>query len=63
MNNRLTQLSFIIGFFFSVVAVILLAGYFMSEALASSLNLFAGIVFLIFGLLIMLIKQRIAPGD
>jgi len=62
MQNRLTQLSFIIGLFFSIVAVILLTGYFMSDALASSLNLFAGIAFLIFGLLMMLVKQKLTPG-
>ena len=62
MQNRLTQLSFIIGLFFSIVAVILLTGYFMSDALASSLNLFAGITFLIFGLLMMLVKQKLTPG-
>lgn len=60
MQNRLTQLSFIIGLFFFIVAVILLAGYFLSDILASSLNLYAGIVFSIFGLLMMLAKERIS---
>ena len=62
MRNRLTQLSFIIGLFFSIVALILLVGYFISDGLASSLNLFAGITFLIFGLLMMLVKQKLTPG-
>ena len=58
MNERLTQLSFIIGLFFRFVAVILLIGYFISSLLTTFLNLYAGIVFLIFGLMMMLIKSK-----
>lgn len=56
MINRLAQLSFIIGFFFTIVAVILLTGYFTSDALSSPLNMYAAIAFLIFGLVMMLVK-------
>jgi len=56
MLNRLTQLSFIIGVFFTIVAIILLTGFFVSALLSSFLNLYAGIAFLIFGLIMMLIK-------
>lgn len=62
MLNRLAQLSFIIGLFFTVVSVILLLGYFMSDVLSSSLNLYAGITFLVFGLMMMLIKPK-ATGE
>ncbi|HEY2728010.1 MAG TPA: hypothetical protein VGI61_12610 [Parafilimonas sp.] len=58
MLNRLTQLSFTIGLFFTVVSVILLIGYFISDALSSTLNMYAGITFLVFGLLMMLIKGK-----
>lgn len=58
MMNRLTQLSFIIGLFFTIVAVILLIGYFISTLLSSFLNLYAGVVFLIFGLMMMLIQPK-----
>jgi hypothetical protein len=56
MFNRLTQLSFIIGVFFTIVAIILLIGFFASALLSSFLNLYAGIAFLIFGLIMMLVK-------
>ncbi len=58
MLNRLAQLSFIIGLFFTIVSVILLLGYFISDVLSSSLNLYAGITFLVFGLMMMLIKPK-----
>lgn len=55
MLNRLTQLSFIIGAFFSVVALILMVGYYTSPLLSSALNIYAGIVFLLFGLMMIFI--------
>jgi putative Mn2+ efflux pump MntP len=58
MFNRLTQLSFIIGLFFTIVAIILLVGYFSSALLSSFLNLYAAIVFLIFGLMMIIIKPN-----
>jgi hypothetical protein len=58
MLNRLAQLSFTIGLFFTIVSVILLVGYFISNVLSSLLNLYAGITFLVFGLMMMLIKPK-----
>ncbi|MEP6681957.1 MAG: hypothetical protein ABJA35_01810 [Parafilimonas sp.] len=58
MFNRLTQLSFTIGLFFTIVSAILLIGYFTSDTLSSPLNMYAGIAFLIFGLLMMFIKPK-----
>ena len=49
MLKRLNNLSFIIGLFFTLVAVILLAGYALSSRLSSSLNLYTGLIFLVFG--------------
>lgn len=53
MQKRFTSLSFIIGLFFLLVAIILLSGFFISSLLASAINLYAGISFLLFGLLMM----------
>ena len=58
MFKHLTQLSFTIGLFFTIVSVILLIGYFVSDALSSPLNMYAGITFLVFGLMMMLIRSN-----
>ena len=58
MNQRLTSLSFIIGLFFLLVALILLIGYFVSALLADVMNLYAGIAFLLFGLCMTLIPSQ-----
>jgi len=50
MPKRITELSFIIGLFFTIVSLILLVGYFTSPLLSSGKNMYAGIVFLVFGL-------------
>ena len=58
MNKHITSLSFIIGLFFLLVAFILLIGYFVSALLAHSVNLYAGIIFLLFGLFMMTINPQ-----
>ena len=58
MINRLTQLSFIIGLFFAIVGIILGAGYYLAPLLSSPLNLYAGIVFLLFGLFMIFITPK-----
>lgn len=58
MLSRITKLNFIIGLFFTLVAVILLVGYFVSRELASDKNLYTGIVFIVFGLFMMLITPK-----
>jgi hypothetical protein len=50
MHKRYTSLSFIIGLFFLIVSIILLIGYFTSDVLSLSINLYAGIVFLLFAI-------------
>jgi hypothetical protein len=50
MLKRFNDLSFVIGLFFFLVSLILLVGYFVSEQLASGVNLYTGVVFFIFGL-------------
>lgn len=58
MYKRFSELSFVIGLFFLIVSVILLLGNFLSEALASRYNLYAGIFFLIFGTIMMYWKKK-----
>ena len=58
MLSRITKLSFIIGLFFTIVSLILLIGRFITNDLASNENLYTGIVFLIFGLIMMIITPK-----
>jgi hypothetical protein len=63
MLKRINELSFVIGLFFTLVAIILIAGYLLVEALASKINLYTGIVFLVFGLLMIVIRTKAKYGD
>ena len=58
MYKRLNELNFVIGLFFTIVSIILLAGNFLSKELSGSINLYTGIVFLIFGLFMITIKGK-----
>jgi uncharacterized membrane protein YesL len=58
MLKRINELSFVIGLFFTLVAIILIAGYFLSAQLSSPINLYTGIVFLVFGLAMVFIRVR-----
>ena len=58
MQERFTSLSFIIGLFFVLVALILLLGYLLSALLSAAINLYAGIAFLLFGFFMMSVKQK-----
>ena len=52
MFNRLNNLSFVIGLFFTIVSLVLLANIFVMN-LTDWLTLYTTITFLIFGLLMM----------
>lgn len=57
MYKKFSQLSFVIGLFFTIVAIILLInGLLSNEGMSMTVN--AAIVFLIFGIIMMLIKNR-----
>lgn len=58
MNKRFTSLSFIIGWFFLLVALILLTGYSVSDLMTDAVNLYAGIAFLLFGLFMVSRKMQ-----
>ena len=56
MYKRLNELSFVIGLFFTLVSLILLAGSLFSSGPASSLTVSSAIVFLVFGVVMILIR-------
>lgn len=58
MVKRSSQLSFIIGLFFILVALILLAGYLFSKPLRAGMNLYAGLAFLAFGTAMLFVKEE-----
>jgi putative Ca2+/H+ antiporter (TMEM165/GDT1 family) len=58
MLKRLNDLSFVIGLFFTVVSLILLVGYFTSKLLSANINLYTGIVFLVFGLFMIFVRGK-----
>lgn len=58
MLKRINELSFVIGLFFTLVAIILLAGYFLVEKLSANINLYTGIAFLIFGVAMIFIRSK-----
>lgn len=51
MYKKLNNLGFIIGLFFIIVSLILIIGSLFSSVLATKLNLYTAVVFLIFGIL------------
>lgn len=63
MPKRVTELSFIIGLFFTIVSLILLIGYFTSELLSSTKNMYAGVAFLVFGLFMIFITKEEKAGS
>lgn len=58
MYEKFNQLSFVIGFFFTLVALVLLLGYFFASALTHAINLYTGIVLLVFGLVMINLKSE-----
>ncbi len=58
MYKRLNELNFVIGLFFTIVSLILLIGSLLSSELSGRINIYTGIVFLIFGLIMIIIKRK-----
>ena len=58
MLKKLNQLSFVIGLFFILVAIILLVGYLISTALKEPINLYSGLGMLVFGIFMVMIKEQ-----
>ena len=62
--NKLFDLRFVIGSFFSIVAILLLAyGFFIETEGAKEVNRWCGIFFLIFGIIMILLSFRKDAGD
>jgi len=58
MLNKFNHLSFVIGFFFLLVALILLIGYATTPALAKPINLYTGLGMLVFALIMVNLKTE-----
>lgn len=56
MQERLNQLSFVIGLFFMLVSIVLVVGYFFVEQLSHDINLYTGIGVGIFGIFMVRLK-------
>ena len=56
MSEKLNQLSFIIGVFFILVALVLLIGYATATSLKHAINLYAGLSMMVFGLVMVKLK-------
>ena len=56
MYKKISQLSFVIGLFFSLAALILFGNY-LVNAINQQISLYTAIVFLVFGIIMMLIKN------
>ncbi len=57
MYKKFNQLSFVIGLFFFLVSLILFVHILLSES-TGKINLYTAIVFLIFGVAMMMAKDR-----
>ena len=60
MDTRFTQLSFIIGLFFTIVSVILLGNMIINNAF-SILNIYTAVAFLLFGTMMMIVRVKREP--
>lgn len=56
-------MSFVIGLFFTLVSIILLAGYFLTSELSAKINLYTGLVFLVFGVVMISVKSSAKYGE
>jgi hypothetical protein len=58
MHKRFNELSFVIGLFFTIVALILLIGSFLGKKASGDINIYTGLVFLAFGIGMIFIKSK-----
>ena len=63
MLRRINELSFVIGLFFTLVGIILIGGYFAATELSAKVNLYTGLVFLVFGIVMMLVRSNAKYGE
>ena len=58
MLKKLNSLSFVIGLFFLIISIILLFDYYFEVNAKFQVNLYAGICFLLFGCLMLILKSE-----
>jgi len=58
MLKRLNELNFVIGLFFTIVSLVLIADDIFNKEKSGDLKLYTGLSFLIFGLLMIIIKTN-----
>jgi hypothetical protein len=58
MYKRLTHLSFVIGLFFFIVSLVLIGNMFLNNA-TTTLNISTSIGFLVFGVVMMTVREKI----
>jgi len=63
MLKKLNNLGFVIGIFFSIIALILIIGGLLSESLSTRLNFYTGFVFLVFGVLMASFSKDGSPRE
>jgi uncharacterized membrane protein len=62
--DKLFDLRFVIGSFFSIVAVLLLVyGFFIETEHARGVNRWCGVFFLVFGIVMIILSLRKPAGD
>jgi hypothetical protein len=54
----MNELNFVIGLFFTIVSLILLISSLTSKELSGKINVYTGVVFLLFGVIMMAIKDN-----
>ena len=57
MLKRITQLSFVIGLFFTLVSIVLFGNILLTNS-PTALNFYTSITFLVFGIYMMLIERK-----
>jgi len=58
MYKKLNNLGFVIGVFFTIIALILIIGGLVSKALDHKLNFYTGFTFLVFGILMAFLNKN-----
>lgn len=62
MYKRLNELNFVIGIFFTIVSLILLGDSFLGTEPTGRINIYTGVAFLIFGIVMILLKDKTNEG-
>ena len=58
MYNKLNDLRFVIGLFFSIVSLILIFSVLLSSNTTEKLNIYTGVGFFVFGILMMFLRSN-----